>query len=68
VLQAAGWPDAATPVLVVGHQPTLGNTLGRVLGTQHCSIDKGAAWWLRTRRREGHLQVDVRTVQSPETV
>jgi phosphohistidine phosphatase len=27
LLTLAGWPDARLPVLLVGHQPTLGQTL-----------------------------------------
>ena len=31
VLAAAGWPDAVHPVLIVGHQPTLGRVAARLL-------------------------------------
>ena len=31
VLAAAGWPDAREPVLVVGHQPTLGEVAAYLL-------------------------------------
>ncbi len=49
LLAAAGWPDAATSVLVIGHQPTLGETAALLLaGTaQGWSVKKGAVWWLR---------------------
>ena len=29
VLETAGWPDAKYPVLLVGHQPTLGQTIAQ---------------------------------------
>ena len=65
VLEAAQWPDAAQPVMIVGHQPTLGQTLAQVLRLQdsNCGFRKGQAWWLRAR--EGELLVWA--VQSPET-
>ena len=62
------WPHAKGCVLVVGHQPTLGLTIGRLLGlnAQECAIKKGAVWWLRYRERDGVGQTVVVTVQSPE--
>jgi phosphohistidine phosphatase len=62
------WPHAKGCVLVVGHQPTLGQTISRLLGLNEseCAIKKGAVWWLRYREREGVGQTVVVTVQSPE--
>jgi phosphohistidine phosphatase len=62
------WPHAKGCVLVVGHQPTLGQTISRLLGLHEseCAIKKGAIWWLRYREREGAGQALVVTVQSPE--
>lgn len=70
VLQAAGWPDARRPVLVVGHQPTLGETVSRLLGLpqEECPVRKAGVWWLRTRTRDGERQTTVVAVQSPDTV
>lgn len=69
VLRAAQWPDHDRPVMIVGHQPTLGQTLAQVLRLQddNCGIRKGTAWWLRARRGDGGLEVLVWAVQSPET-
>jgi len=68
LLQLAGWPDAKSPVLVVGHNPTLGDTVGRLLGLpdSEAAFKKGAVWWLRSRLRDGVQQTVVITVQSPE--
>ena len=68
VLQLAGWPNGKAPVLIVGHQPTLGETISRLLGmAEHeCSVKKGAIWWLRSRERDGQLQTVVVTVQTAE--
>jgi phosphohistidine phosphatase len=71
VLDAARWPAARDPVLVVGHQPTLGWVLSRLLGGDplaSLAVRKGAVWWLRTRERDGAAQLLVVTVQSPECV
>ena len=68
LLKAARWPDAGAPVLVVGHQPTLGLVAAYVLADlpQPWAIKKGAVWWLRGRDREGTAQVVLQAVQSPD--
>lgn len=70
VLEVAQWPSARHPVMIVGHQPALGETLAQLLrvSTGQCVIRKGAVWWLRTRERDGDDQTLVWAVQSPETV
>jgi phosphohistidine phosphatase len=66
LLRAAGWPHAREAVLVIGHQPTLGEAAARVLAgaPQPLAIKKGAVWWLRSGD-EGVLLV---TVRSPDDV
>jgi phosphohistidine phosphatase len=68
VLLAAGWPDAKMPVVIVGHQPTLGRIIAALLGLseQECAVRKGAVWWLRSRLREGVQQTVIVTVQNPD--
>ncbi|OGA80970.1 MAG: histidine phosphatase family protein [Burkholderiales bacterium RIFCSPHIGHO2_01_FULL_63_240] len=68
VLAAARWPDAREPVLIVGHQPTLGLLASRLLTGQDqpWSVRKGAAWWLRSREREGGEQVVLHAVVPPD--
>jgi phosphohistidine phosphatase len=58
LLQAAQWPDAVTPVLIVGHQPTLGRVAAKLLaGTeQDWAVKKAGVWWLRSRVRDGQFQ------------
>ena len=59
LLAAARWPDSREPVLVIGHQPTLGSTAAWLLAgaVQPWSVRKAGVWWLRSRVREGQLQV-----------
>jgi phosphohistidine phosphatase len=68
LLAAARWPDAGEPVLVVGHQPTLGGVVARLLAEadQPWSVRKGSVWWLRYRERDGDGQVVLQAVQSPD--
>ena len=67
-LHAARWPDAREPVLVSGHQPTLGLAAAYLLSgqAQAWTVRKGGVWWLRAREREGALQVVLHAVISPE--
>ena len=68
ILAAAGWPDARHPVVIVGHQPTLGWVAGRLLTGEQSgwAIRKGAVWWLQSRSRDGQLQVILRAVINPD--
>ena len=70
LLDAAQWPVSKRPVLIVGHQPVLGETLAQLLNVQGGSlaVRKGAVWWLRSRERDGAGQTVVWAVQSPDTV
>lgn len=70
LLELVQWPDAKGVVLVVGHQPTLGQAIAQLIGLSatECSVKKGAVWWLRNRQRETLDQTVVVTVQSPEVL
>ena len=68
VLEAAQWPTSKLPVMIVGHQPALGEAIAQLLNISggSCAIRKGAVWWFRTRERDGQQQTVVLAVQPPE--
>ena len=70
LLSLVQWPDAKGCILVVGHQPTLGQTIARLMGLNaaECAVKKGAVWWLRSRSRDQQDQTVLVTVQSPEVL
>jgi phosphohistidine phosphatase len=67
LLKAAGWPDRGGTVLVVGHQPVLGQTVAILLtgDAGDWAIKKGAIWWLSVR---GRGEVIVRAVVAPDLI
>ncbi len=68
LLQSLQWPNAKGTVLVVGHQPVLGQIIAQLLELQasECAIRKGSVWWLRSRERDGQRQTVLVTVQSAD--
>ena len=68
ILETSGWPDAKSPVLLVGHQPALGGVVAQLLGMpeEACAIRKGSVWWLRHRQRDGQGQTVLMSVTGPE--
>ena len=68
LLEVAGWPDAAQSVLLVGHQPTLGEAAARLLEGKRTptSMGTGAVWWLRSRERKGRAEAELLLALEPE--
>ena len=68
LLSLVQWPHGKGCVVVVGHQPTLGEVIARTLNlqTSELVVRKAAVWWLRYRERAGVGQTVVVTVQAPE--
>ncbi len=69
LLACAGWPDRGAAVLLVGHQPTLGQAAARALSglAQSWALKKGAVWWLRAQPSATGLKVVLRAVRQPDT-
>ncbi|MEY3886307.1 MAG: Phosphohistidine phosphatase SixA [Pseudomonadota bacterium] len=70
LLEAVGWPHSKMSVVVVGHQPVIGQCIAYLLGmpSSELPIRKGAVWWLRSRVRDGVTQTVVVCVQTPELI
>jgi phosphohistidine phosphatase len=51
ILEAAGWPNARTPVVVVGHSPLLGQVASLIFsGTaQDWKIRKASVFWIASK-------------------
>jgi phosphohistidine phosphatase len=66
ILTFLQWPNAKATVLLVGHQPMIGQIVAQSLELQRteCSIRKGSVWWLRSREREGQRRTVLVAVQS----
>jgi phosphohistidine phosphatase len=66
LIQAAGWPNGEGTVLVVGHQPTLGQVAAQLLAgsTADWNIKKGAVWWLAGQ--DGDDEVLLRAALGPD--
>jgi phosphohistidine phosphatase len=75
VLDAIGWqPDAAwcdkEPLLLVGHQPWLGELGSRLLGSRDggLSFKKAGVWWLQQQRPRRGGEWKVTAVMSPRSL
>lgn len=64
IIAASDWPRRKSAVLVVGHQPTLGQVAAQLLAGEPAdwAIRKGALWWFSDRAGE----LILRAVVSPE--
>jgi phosphohistidine phosphatase len=70
MLAAANWPNANEPVLIVGHQPVLGQVAALLIGgsVQYWTIRKGNAWWISQHDREDGAGSFIRAVLAPELI
>ena len=70
VLAAANWPYEEGMILIVGHQPTLGNVAASLICPNHTgfSIKKGAIWWFSYKQSADTENTLLRAVISPDIV
>jgi phosphohistidine phosphatase len=63
-------PHVKGPILLVGHQPYLGEIAANLLGMQKhsCAIRKGAVWWLRSRIREEYSEILLLNAINPDFI
>ena len=68
ILAVAKWPDAKGTVVVVGHQPTLGEAAALILSGKPAewNMKKGAVWWFSYKEKDGSAVVNLRASISPD--
>ncbi|RYE78857.1 MAG: histidine phosphatase family protein [Oxalobacteraceae bacterium] len=67
---AAGWPDNARNVILVGHQPVLGDLLMLLLGaaTPLDAMPKAGLWWLSAQSSAAQVLIGVKAVIGPDSL
>jgi phosphohistidine phosphatase len=68
ILHAAGWPQAEGTVMIIGHQPTLGQLASILLSGQEMDweVKKGAVWWFSTLVEGDEPQTVLRAMITPK--
>jgi phosphohistidine phosphatase len=68
ILAAANWPDGREPVLIVGHQPTLGRVAALLLAgvEQDWALRKGSVLWIARKNLEGSSSNYVKAALGPD--
>ena len=67
-LAVAGWPDARGAVMLIGHQPWLGQLASLLLTgvAKDLTIKKSNAWWIARRQRDQGNELYLRAVLAPD--
>lgn len=70
ILKAANWPHGRDPVLIVGHQPTLGQVAATLVAgvEQDWNIRKGNVWWIAQKEPGDSSSNYLRAVMAPELI
>ena len=66
LMQQVDWPEGQGSVLIIGHQPTLGELAATILTGRDDSweIDPSGLWWFESTPLSGRIRV--RAAMSPE--
>lgn len=70
LLAAIDWERAGGTVLVVGHQPTLGEVAARLMTGEDAgwAVKKGGIWWFSSRVRNDETRTVLRAVINPDMI
>jgi phosphohistidine phosphatase len=70
ILKAANWPGGKESVLIVGHQPTLGQVASLLLTGDDLEWDirKASAWWFAQRDPGNAMSVYLKAVMAADLV
>lgn len=70
LLLAANWPQRKETVVLVGHQPTLGQVAALLLAgsRQSWHVRKGSIWWFSQREQEEGAGIHLKLVLAADMV
>lgn len=70
VLTTVNWPYEEGAVIVVGHQPTLGQIAAAILGNPYASfsVKKGSIWWFNSKAKDLSSNGNLRLVMVPDMI
>jgi phosphohistidine phosphatase len=70
LLHEAQWPTGNKNVVIVGHQPVLGEVAAQLIGLQDAelAVKKGAIWWFAASAGIAGETVTLRAVIGPDVV
>jgi phosphohistidine phosphatase len=71
LIAAANWPNSRESVLIVGHQPCLGEVASRLITPfqAKCAIRKGDVWWITQKERDDEgLRTYLKAIMSPDLI
>lgn len=68
ILAVANWPGDQGVVLIVGHQPTLGQVVNQLIpaASTGMEVKKGSVWWIKSQQNNGIVESKLHTVMYPE--
>ncbi len=70
ILAVANWPDSKNTVVIVGHQPTLGDVASYLIPVipSELSVKKGSVLWIRCEKKDNNVESVLHAVIYPEKV
>ncbi|MBX3617930.1 phosphohistidine phosphatase SixA [Nitrosomonas sp.] len=68
ILDAAGWPGASGAVVIVGHQPTIGEVVSHLIPVvpSGLNVRKGSVWWIRGEEKNNEIEAILHAVIYPD--
>lgn len=68
VLDAADWPSASGAVVIVGHQPTIGEIVRHLIPVipAGLSVRTGSVWWIRSQKQDNEIEAILDAVIYPD--
>jgi len=69
ILSLCNWPNSRETVLIVGHQPQLGQIVCRLIPSiTDCAMRKGNVWWISQKDSEEDPMTFLKVVMTPELI